>query len=174
MKRRTLLATGSVALFGGVAGAVVGFEPPSAEDTSRAEYQGEERVVSDHPDLKLWAGSESVRLGETIEFVVTNTGASDVNLGCKNPWAIQRYTDGEWRQVTWTGSQYYQLCLTKLSPDETITETVTLSKAGLERQASEVQGELRLGTYRFVILGSSPYLAVTFDVVESGSEAGSE
>lgn len=164
MKRRTLLAGGSVALLGGVAGAVVGFEPPSSGDEPRAAYQDEGEIVYDHDDLELRFEAESVHLGDTIAFEVINTGDSKVSLGCHNPWALQRYADGEWRHVTWTGSRYYQMCATELPAGESITERVTFSESSLENQASEVHGELQSGQYRFVLLGSAPFVAVGFPI----------
>lgn len=98
---------------------------------------------------------------------MTNTGDSRTVLGCNNPWALQKRSEGEWQEVAWTGERYYQACATELSPGSTLEESVELSKTGLEKQAGKIHSELRPGTYRFLIIGSSPVLAIDFDVLAS-------
>ena len=141
MKRRTYLLSvgvGAAALAGCLASA-------ESEDTPQAGYQGEEEVVYEHDYLKLRLSRDTVRIGDTIEFEVTNTGDSKITLGCHNPWAIQKYVDGEWRHVTRTSDRYYQLCATVLGPGRSLVESITVSKSELESQAEEVPMELRSG-----------------------------
>lgn len=163
MKRRAYLASlagSTVALSGCTA-------PGKPRDESQPEYYGRETVVHEYDGLSLSLRQDTVRLGETIEFEVTNTGDSEVMLGCHNPWAVQKYTAGEWRHVTWTSGRYYDLCLTLLSPENSLVEGLTFSQSELEKQASTVRGELTPGRYRFVLLGTSPYFAIDFDVLDS-------
>jgi len=129
-------------------------------------YRGDQSVVYEHDDLQLRLLQDEVQLGDTVEFEVTNTSDLTVVLGCHNPWAIQRRFDGEWRHVTWTGERYYQLCASGLAPGDSLTEQITLSESELEAHADELQTDLVPGAYRFLLLGSSPYLATDFDVLE--------
>lgn len=163
MKRRTYLVSLAVSSTALAGYNVLGKSP----DDAQHEYRGQEKVVYERDDLKLSLRQETVRLGDTIEFEVTNTSDSDVVLGCQNPWAIQKQSENEWQHITWTKGKFYLLCLTGLSPDRSIEERITLTAAGLEKQASEVQGKLTPGTYRFVLIGPSPYLAHEFDVLEA-------
>lgn len=168
MRRRTCLTgtASAAAVAGGVVGAVLGFDAPTAsEPEPDYDYRDDARVVYDHDSLELRVRPETVRLGETAAFAVTNTDDSPQNLGCNNPWAIQRYSDGEWRHVAWTGKRYFQLCLTMLSPGGTHVERVTLSEPDLERRTNDVRTELRPGRYRLLVLGPSPFLAADFGVL---------
>lgn len=139
----------------------------SDDDESQAGYQTDEDVVYDHDSLELQLRQESVHLGDTVEIEVKNTGESEVSLGCQNPWALQRHSDGEWRHVTWTGEKYYRLCYTGLTPDSSISEEIPLSRSELTQQVDDVQTELRPGQYRFVLLGTSPFVALDFTVLAS-------
>lgn len=163
MKRRTYLASLAVSSTTLAGCTVLGKSP----DDSQPEYRGLEKVVYEWDDLELGLRQETVRLGDTIEFEVTNTSDSDVGLGCKNPWAIQKQSESEWQHITWTKGKFYLLCLTGLSPGKSILERITLTASALEKQASEVQGTLTPGTYRFLLIGPSPYLATEFEVLEA-------
>lgn len=163
MKRRTCLG-----VVGASAAALAGctaIEAPQSD--SGPDYRGENEVVYERDDLTLRLLQEAVHLGDAIAFEVTNTGDSEVVLGCHNPWAIQKQSDNGWQHVAWTGTSYYQMCATFLAPGDSLAEELELSESGLEARADEVHTELRPGTYRFVLLGPSPFLAVDFDVRES-------
>lgn len=163
MRRRTYLAS-----LGGAATSLAGVT--ATDDLQKKDqppYRGDERVVYEQEDLKLRLLRETIQPGDTIEFKVTNTGNSKTVLGCHNPWAIQRYLDGEWRHVTWTGDRYYQMCATILSPGGSLVESITLSESKLEQYPDEYSVELRSGKYRFLLLGSSPYLAIDFHIYDS-------
>ena len=163
MNRRTYLASLGVA-----ATSLAGITRlDDSQKNAQPAYRGNEQVVYEHPDLKLRLLQETVQLGDTIEFEVTNRGDSKTTLGCKNPWAIQRRLDGEWRHVTWTGDRYYQMCATVLSPGSSLVESITLSESKLARYPDEYSVELQPGKYRFLLLGSSPYLALDFEILDS-------
>ena len=165
MKRRTLLAavgTGAVALAGCTA---LG----KSADESRPGYLGQEPIVYYRDDLTLSLRDQPVHRGDTVEFEATNTGNSDISLGCRNPWALQYQTDNGWEHVTWTGGRFYLLCLSSLPPGESVTEEVPLSreKMAAREDISTVQRPLRPGAYRFTLVGPTPYLALQFNLVES-------
>lgn len=170
MKRRELLGSGTLALLGvGVTGTALGYGPLAQDDPSRPAYLDNGRIVYEHDRLQLRAQQDVVRRGDTITFEITNTGESnDVSLGCHNPWAIQYYEDGEWNHAVWTGGRYYLLCLTSLSPGGTYTEEVTLSDEAISEQpyVDDVDFKFTPGKYRFVVVGSDPYLAVNFRIEE--------
>ena len=158
VKRRTYLAsvgTSAAVLSGGL---VLGeFE----KGTVTPERENR-RIVYEHEDLRLQTLQDSVRLGETIEFEVTNASDSTVVLGCDNAWIIQTHSDGEWQDVTDTPSSYYDLCAFELPPGESRVERATMSKSELEEQTGNLLKELRPGQHRFVLLTTVPRLAVDF------------
>lgn len=162
MKRRQYLASISISTvaFSGCIGL------GASQNESQADYHGEEKVVYDHDGLNLSLRQEKVHLGDTVEFEVTNTGNSAIVLGCKNPWAIQQYSDGDWQHVTWTGERYYQMCATELSAGDSLAEEITLSESEFERGSDEDYTELQTGQHRLVLLGSSPFVALDFDIRE--------
>lgn len=51
-----------------------------------------------------------------------------------------------------------------LSAGESRIEQVTLKRSALETQTETVRNELKPGLYRFVLLGTDPFLAVDFRV----------
>lgn len=163
MKRRTYLtsvSTGAAVLAGCTA---LG----APQNESQADYQGERKVVYEHDDLNLRLRQKEIHLGDTVEFEVTNTGNSTTVLGCGNPWAIQQYSNGDWQHVTWTSDRYYDLCATELSPGDSLIEGITLSESEFERAQDEDYVELRSGQHRFLLLGSSPFLALNFDILDA-------
>lgn len=160
MERRNLLALGTFGLLGtGITGAILGHSFLSMKNTPKGGYTEDDRIAYKHRDIRLSRGQDTIHLGEEIEFEITNTSDSRISLGCHNPWAIETYLDGGWRTVTWTGDDYYDLCATLLSPGESRVETITVAADHLERRG-DVRTELQPGTYRFVLLGPSPFLAV--------------
>lgn len=162
MKRRTYLAAVSTS-----AAALAGYTALGApQNESQADYQGEQKVVYEHGDLNLRLRQEDVHLGDTVEFEVTNAGNSMTVLGCGNPWAIQQYSDGKWQHVTWTGDRYYDMCATGLSPGDSLVEDITLSESEFERGPDEDYNRLRSGRHRFLLLGSSPFLALDFNILD--------
>ena len=108
-----------------------------------------------------------MRLGDTVEFEVTNTGDSTTVLGYGNPWAIQQYSDDDWQHVTWTVDRYYQMCATELSPGDSLVEDITLSESEFDRGSDEDYAELRSEKHRFLLLGASPFLALDFNILDA-------
>lgn len=160
MKRRTYLA-----VVGSSVTALAGCTATNPLQTQpRPDYYGEQEIVYDHPSMTLTLLEEEVHLGDRITFRINNTGETTISLGCSNPWALQRQHDGDWTHITWTAAKYYQLCLTTLTPTETINHELVFSKSGLEKYATELAQPLRPGTYRFILLGPTPFVATQFRV----------
>lgn len=64
-------------------------------DESWPAYHAQAPVVYERDDLRVQALQDTVRLGESITFKITNTGTADpISLGCHTPWALQTYEDG--------------------------------------------------------------------------------
>ena len=139
----------------------------SEEASSDPEYVDEADVVYEHEQLTLTVQPETVRLGDRVEFELQNQGTSKFTLGCHNPWALQRQTNDGWTHLTWTAEGYYDLCAFVLPAGEHTTVELKLSESALTDVAAPLSGELQPGTYRFLILGTTPYLAVEFAVDES-------
>lgn len=157
MKRRTYLAsigTGAAALSGGI---VLGKSKNNSKNKNMP-------IVYEHEGLRLQTLQDKVRLGETIQFKVTNTSDSTVILGCDNAWIIQVYSDEEWRDITDTPQSHYQMCALELPSGESRVESATMSKERLETQTGDLLEELQPGQYRFVLLESDPRLAVDFQI----------
>jgi len=169
MHRRRYLAalgTGVVSL---VAAAGVAY---SDDNGSKPEYLGQEPIVYEHDAVKIEGITDTVRIGDEIDVRVTNQGESPITLGCNNPWALQRYENGQWRHVAWTGDRYYNLCLTRLPPGETHREPIALTETGLGLQGDDDNTSLTEGRYRLILIGPSPYVAQRFHVEgRSTSEA---
>lgn len=140
-----------------------------SQSPTLSEHYGTKAVTYDHPQIQLTGPTPPVALGETVEFTLTNTSDSRVNLGCGNPWTLHRHTKGHWQDIIRTSADGFPLCLSSVSPGETRTEEVTLKRPDLEhsatRQGAEtIREELRPGRYRFVLLATEPYTAVEFEV----------
>lgn len=159
MKRRPFLVSVSASM-AALAGCTA-ISAPQAD--SRVGYP-EEEVVYERDGLQLRLLQETVRPGEPIEFEVTNTGDSMTVLGCHDPWAIEKRSDGEWQLVTWTADRYYDMCATGLAPGDSLVERITPSGSAFERSPDGHAAELRPGQYRFLLLGPTPYLALDFTV----------
>ncbi|WP_224333131.1 hypothetical protein [Haloprofundus halobius] len=160
VNRRTYLA--SVGASAALAGCTTLAAP---QDDSRPNYLGRE-IVYERDGFELSLLDEVARLGETVAFEATNTGESEISLGCNSPWAIQRETADGWQHTTWTGGRYFEMCYSALRPGDSVREVVTLSESALDGQVSELHTELRPGQYRFVLIGSEPYLATDFEILE--------
>lgn len=163
MKRRTYLGSvgvGAAALSGGIV-------LKRSENDSESPESENAPVVYEHDDLRLETLRDSVSLGETIRFEVTNTSDSTVVLGCDNAWIVQAYSGGEWRDVTDRPRSHYQMCALELPPGESRVESATMSGERLETQTGNLLEELRPGRYRFVLLESNPRLAADFRITHS-------
>lgn len=170
MSRRQALMAGAALLgaSGTAAATARGIGPLAADDPSQPEYLGSKPIVYERPPLVLRPEPAAVRPGDTITFEVHHTGESEsVSVGCEYPWAIQAYNDGEWHHVVWTATRWHNLCASGLPPGETHTIQLTLSEEGLaeERYMDEVNVTFTPGTYRFILVGTDPALAVNFQVL---------
>jgi hypothetical protein len=159
VKRRTYLAS-----IGAGASLSGGFVLANNETGTETSEQENTRIVYEHDDLRLQTLQDSVRLGETIKFKVTNTSDSTVTLGCDNAWIIQEYSDDDWHDVTRRPQSYNQLCAFELHSGESRVERATMSKDELEEQTGKLLEELHPGRYRFVLLTANPRLAVDFRI----------
>lgn len=131
-------------------------------------YHGNAPVSYEHEALRMQAVGDPARRGESITVEVTNTGTDEsVTLGCHNPWALQAYEDGSWHHVSWTAGRYYQACATQLAPGDTTTVTVPLSTSAIRerRTLDNPARKITPGTYRLVLLGTRPYLAINVQVL---------
>jgi len=168
LSRRKAIKGGTITLLGGGAVAASFAAGRVNLGESWPEYHGQAPLTYERDDLRMEAGQDPVRLGESTTFEITNTSDDGIVLGCHNPWALQAYEDGSWHHVTWTEGRYYQACATLLDPGATTTATVPLSEDAMSEERSPVNEPARAltpGTYRLVLLGSNPYLAVNFQVL---------
>jgi hypothetical protein len=162
MDRRTYLASVAAAT-ASVGGCTAMGQGSTSEEPDI--YQ-EDRVVYQIEGVNLEIAQDTVEIGGKLKFTVTNTGRENITLGCRNPWAIQKYADDEWSHVTWTKGRYHLMCLTGLNPDSSLSQSLTFSESALEEQATEIQDGLAPGKYRLLLLGTSPYLAADFKAVK--------
>lgn len=168
LSRREALRGGAAAVLGtGTVAAYLALgDGPLAE--SRPAYLDRQPVVYERDDLRVRPVGEAARLGGSAAFAVTNTDEETVGLGCHVPWALQALDDGHWHHVTWTPGRFYSMCLTALEPGGRTSVTVPLSEAVIasdDRRIDDIARSLEPGTYRLVILGTRPYLAVNFQVL---------
>lgn len=169
-RRKVLTASGLTLLGGGIVGTALGYGPLASDDSSKPSYLGDAEIVYERDELVLRAHPDVVEQGETIEFEITHTGQSEARgLGCNIPWAIQKYEDGGWKHAVWTSARYFNMCSSRISPGETRTLAVPLSREELNeyREIGEVDFEFSPGKYRFVLVGVEPYLAVNFSISPS-------
>ena len=165
MNRRTYLSTigASAVAFTGCT-ALGKRSNTHMSDESTLEYYNQEDVVMNPDQLTILVQQESIQVGDQVQFKTSNTSDAAIHLGCHVPWALQRYSDNNWEHVAWTGERYFQLCATELNPGDSHVTTLTLSESKLEQRASDVQTPLRSGQYRFLLIGTSPYYGVEFEV----------
>ena len=128
------------------------------------EHYGNHAVVYNHDQLQLSGPDAPAALGDTVVFTLTNTGNTDISLGCHNPWTLQTYIDGQWQDVMWTSADAFLTCSTILAADESRSERVTLARSALETETEKVHHELTPGRYRFVLLALTPFVAVEFQI----------
>lgn len=168
LSRREMIRGGVFTILGGGAVATTLAAGRVNLGESWPAYHRRAPVVYERDDLRVQAVGAPVRLGESITFEIANIVTREsVSLGCHNPWALQAYEDRKWHHVTWTEGRYYLACLSVLQPGGTTTATVPLSEAAITdgRTLSDPARELTPGTYRLVLLGPNPYLAVNFQVL---------
>jgi len=138
---------------------------------SHPDYLGQKAIVYERDRLQLRSQPDTVQQGETIIFEISHTGDSEaIFLGCHIPWAIQIYEGGEWKHAVWTDERYYNMCATQIGPGDTISLKVPLSQPALSGKdgLGEVAFEFTPGKYQFILVGTTPQLAVDFRIMSSG------
>lgn len=180
MNRRTVLTAGGLALLGSTAAGTAqagwswwgdssdgsdGSGGDPGDGTEQPDYVDFAPTVFEREDLALRADRGSVGRGDRITFEIENTGESEAALGCDVPWALQVRRNGEWHHVTWTEGRFHNLCYTALPPGGTTTETVTMSAVAFsfDLVTADLAVDLTPGTYRFVLIGTNPFLAERFE-----------
>lgn len=158
------LSVGSGVVFSGCLVNGAEFEPTSRNPEPLTEHYGGHPVKYQHDGLRLSVASTDVQPGGTFRFEVENTSTSEITLGCGNPWTLQKFRDGEWRDVIWTTANGFPTCATPLPAGETRTEAVTVEREELASQTESVREDLTHGRYRVVLLSTEPFLAEEFRV----------
>jgi hypothetical protein len=128
------------------------------------QFYGGRSVAYQHERVRLSLSQKTIQVGASFEFTVANTSESSITLGCHNPWTLQKYRDGQWRDVVWTSANGKPACATVLDAGKTRTERVTLERSALETQTETVREDLTSGRYRVVLLSTDPFLAADFQV----------
>lgn len=128
---------------------------------------GEHPIAYQHKKVHLSVSQDTVQLGETFDFTVTNTSDARVTLGCGNPWTLQKQRGGQWHDVVWTSANSVTTCATPLDAGESQTDQVTLEQSALETETETVKEDLTPGKYRLLLLSTEPFLAKDFQVQES-------
>lgn len=169
MKRRTLFGAGAAAILGGgILGLALGAGPMDSEKPNSPGYQEDSRIVYERENVLLTIKPDVVEQPEEITVEIQHTGnTGSIFLGCNIAWAVQKYVEGEWEHVAWTGSRYVDLCDTRIQPGQSKIETVQLSIPEMkdDPEITDIAvDELSPGKYRFVLLGEKPFVAVNFDV----------
>jgi hypothetical protein len=130
----------------------------------KSALDSEGTAVYAREGLRLRGPDRPVRVGDRVEFVLTNTG-SETAVGCWADWTVQR-RDGEWEELVWTTPDSPQGCAKPVGPGESHAVDLSFTETGIEAASgATVRGDLEPGRYRFVALGTEPPLAVRFDVV---------
>lgn len=158
--RRAVLRGAPVGL-GVLAGGCQSVGHPLNPSQSLTAHHGGGPVASDHDQVRLRARRARVARGEAIGFDVANVGDAPVALGCGNPWTLHQRRDGRWRDVLRTSAVAHPQCATRLQPGESIVERVTIPTT-LANRPETVAFDLTPGRYRFVLLGTDPFLAADF------------
>lgn len=126
---------------------------------------GGKGIVYTHDYLELTGPDQSIRVGEAAEFTLTNTGGNSPNIGCGSTWTFQRKDGDSWRELLYTTAEGTAGCAGYLDPGESRTTRLTLDKAGVEENVGgTLVEEFAPGQYRFVWLGTDPFLAVRFRI----------
>ena len=167
MERRALLSMFGAGAISVMAGCTVLGQQSGGSDDPKPAYIGKEDVVTGCKNICLKIQSKPVRLDQQVKIMVVNEGDETASLGCNLPWALQRYSDGSWNHVAWTGDRYYDLCTAVLKPEDSQEVTFTLSESGLKQQASDVRAPINPGRYRFLLIGAEPHYALEFEVRSS-------
>ncbi|MFC5970555.1 hypothetical protein ACFPYI_04350 [Halomarina salina] len=161
-RRRFLGATGGLltALAGCTA---LGGDGPQGHPMS-AGYE-DNPIVYSNGTLQLTGPDQPVRAGDHVEFTLRNVGDETIESGCGSSWTIQRNDGESWRELIYTTARGGAGCAAPLAPGESRTTRLTLDKAGIEDSiGGTLVEEFTSGQYRFVWLGTDPFLAVRFRI----------
>jgi len=160
--RRTLLSLS----IGGLT-SLAGCSLVGSDEESLTSLFGGHGVVYQHEQVRLSLSTDTVPLGGTFEYTVTNTSNSTISLGCGSPETLQKFRDDEWRDVIFTSAEGFGGCGSSLAAGASHTEEVTLTESALESRTEVVKEDLEPGRYRLVLLFTEPYLAVEFRIQAS-------
>lgn len=135
-----------------------------SDEQSLTALFGGHSITYQHEQVRLALSTDTVQLGESFEYTVTNTSNSTFSLGCESPETIQKYRDDKWRDVVYTSAEGFGGCNTPLEAGSSYTEEVTLSESALETGKKVLKEDLTPGRYRLVLLSTEPYLAAEFRI----------
>lgn len=166
MKRRSVLCVANIGIV-----ALSGCSTTSdnsAQSRPASELYGDHPIVYSHDELRTTGPDKPVAAGESIAFTVTNTSDSVISLVGGSSWTIQRETDGSWQELIWTTNDALGGGERELNPGESHIYQFELSRAGIEdKVGGTVRETISTGTYRFVVLGTEPFVAIRFRVEET-------
>jgi hypothetical protein len=128
------------------------------------EFHGNSPVVYSHDRIRLTGPESPVTLGQTAEFTITDTSSNGIGLRCGNPWTLHQKVDGRWRDIIVTSADGTCSGGYSLATGESETIEVGLASSALESGTETVRYELKPGVYRFVLLGTDPFVATNFAV----------
>ena len=81
---------------------------------------------------------------------------------------LDRLADRDgWAHRTWTAEGYHDLCAMLLPAGERTTVQFALAENGFPERAAPLNGAIRPGRYRFLMLGTTPSLGVEFTVTDA-------
>lgn len=162
MNRRHFIAGSLASTLGlGAIGLSIADREQSQEETT---YKKDDSVVYNHQQVELELDSTTLSRNDVLSFNIVNKTDAKLSLGCKIPWAIEIFQDGDWNTVVWTASKYYDLCATVLPPKESQSGEIRLTESNLEQYTKEDEGKLEPGSYRLVLTGLSPFAAADFNI----------
>lgn len=164
--RRSLLCIG-VGLSLPIAGCTAfGGNTPEGRPMSAA--YGNNPIVYSHDTLQLTGPDQPIRAGDTVRFTLTNVGESTASIGCGSTWTVQRNDGESWCELIYTTAEGHAGCANSVAPGNSQTTRLTLDKAALEDSiGGTLIEEFRPGQYRFVWLGTDPFLGVQFRIAAS-------
>lgn len=123
-------------------------------------YRYDRRIVYATDDISLTLTPSTVTKGETLTYKLTNETDTTLELD-GNAWAIEILVADQWKTAAWTSAKYGVDAPVLLFPDDTRARDIELTQSSLAEQ-SQVRRALQSGQYRFVFLGTEPFLATDF------------
>jgi len=123
-------------------------------------YRYDRNIVYGKDDISLTLTPSTVTKGETLTYKLTNETDTTLELD-GNAWAIETLVTDQWKTAAWTSAKYGADGPLLLSPHDTRAREIELTQSSLAEQ-SQVRRALHSGQYRFVFLGTAPFLAAEF------------